>query len=462
MKFDIYKLADKYKLTETEVQVLRYILDNHEQSMNMAVRDVANLNYTSAATVIKLSKKMGYTGYIDMVYRLNFMIKNRQMDQNHTSDLTSFMNNIPSDCLEHFIEQIRVHRNHLILVSATGFSTPLAEYIERKLLVTGFRCIKTNAYEVYDSNKLGASLMIAVSRSGETDTIVRVADSAHENQMDIISFTGEQMNHIAGISTVNIPILDDKALDDRNLQANYFYARVIIVFEHLMDRASMNMAVRDVANLNYTSAATVIKLSKKMGYTGYIDMVYRLNFMIKNRQMDQNHTSDLTSFMNNIPSDCLEHFIEQIRVHRNHLILVSATGFSTPLAEYIERKLLVTGFRCIKTNAYEVYDSNKLGASLMIAVSRSGETDTIVRVADSAHENQMDIISFTGEQMNHIAGISTVNIPILDDKALDDRNLQANYFYARVIIVFEHLMDRALEQLEKPEKLDKLEKPENG
>ena len=90
MKFDIYKLADKYKLTETEVQVLRYILDNHEQSMNMAVRDVANLNYTSAATVIKLSKKMGYTGYIDMVYRLNFMIKNRQMDQNHTSDPVSY------------------------------------------------------------------------------------------------------------------------------------------------------------------------------------------------------------------------------------------------------------------------------------------------------------------------------------------------------------------------------------
>ena len=67
--------------------------------------------------------------------------------------------------------------------------------------------------------------------------------------------------------------------------------------------------------------------------------------------------------------------------------------------------------------------------------------------------------------MNHIAGISTVNIPILDDKALDDRNLQANYFYARVIIVFEYLMDRVLEQLEQLEKLHKLDKPvkpENG
>lgn len=237
MKFDIYKLADKYKLTETEIQVLSYILDNHEQALNMAVRDVANLNYTSAATVIKLSKKMGYTGYIDMVYRLNFMIKNRQMDRNHTSDLTSFMNNIPSRFLETSIKLIRSHKDGLILVSATGFSTPLAEYIERKLLVTGFRAIKTNAYEVYDSNKLGASLMIAISRSGETDTIVRVADSARNNNMDILSFTGEQMNHISGISTVSIPILDDKALDDRNLQANYFYARVIIVFEYLISHA---------------------------------------------------------------------------------------------------------------------------------------------------------------------------------------------------------------------------------
>lgn len=47
-------------------------------------------------------------------------------------------------------------------------------------------------------------------------------------------------------------------------------------------------------------------------------------------------------------------------------------------------------------------------------------------------------------------------------------SIQANYFYARVIIVFEYLMDRVLEQLEKLEKLEKLHKldkpvkPENG
>lgn len=237
MRFDISKLAEKYKLTETEIQVLDYILNNHQQVLNMAVRDVANENYTSAATVIKLAKKMGYTGYIDMVYRLNFMIQNNRMNKRHRSDLTSFINLIPQNKLDQFIELIQTNRKNLILVSATGFSTPLAEYMERKFLVTGFRCIKTNAYEVFDKNKLDASLMIAVSRSGETDTIVKVAKFAYENGVDIISFTGEQTNRIGRMSTVNIPILDDKTLDDRNLLANYFYARVIIVFEYLMDQA---------------------------------------------------------------------------------------------------------------------------------------------------------------------------------------------------------------------------------
>ena len=82
----------------------------------------------------------------------------------------------------------------------------------------------------------------------------------------------------------------------------------------------------------------------------------------------------------------------------------------------------------------------------MIAISRSGETDTIVKVAKFAYENGVDIISFTGEQANQIGKISTLNIPILDDKTLDDRNLLANYFYARVIIVFEYLMEQALDE----------------
>lgn len=236
IRFDIYKLRDKYKLSETETQILEYLLNHHSEILTMAVRDVAAANFTSAATIIKLSKKMGYTGYIDMAYRLNFMITSRKRDQKHTSELTGFIDEIPDEKLDQFRDLVKKHRQGIIFVTATGFSTPVADYINRKLLVKGFKCIQTNAYGVYDTNQIGGSLVIAISKSGETDSITKVIEYAVKNHMDIISFTGQQTNSIARDSTVNIPVLDDHALDDRNVTANYFYARVMVLFEYLMSR----------------------------------------------------------------------------------------------------------------------------------------------------------------------------------------------------------------------------------
>lgn len=236
MKFDIYKLKDKYKLSDTEQKILAYILDHHEDVLSMGVRQVAAVNFASPAMVIKLAKKMGFTGFVDMVYQLNFLIKNRSKNRNHTSSLTSFIGNIDSSKLNGYMEMLERHKDDVILITATGFCSPIAEYITRKLLVRGFRCIQTNAYGVYDKNALKAGMVIAVSRSGETDTITKVVDYGAEEGVDILSFTGAENSHIARISTINIPILDDQSLDDRNLEANYFYARVIIVFEYLMDQ----------------------------------------------------------------------------------------------------------------------------------------------------------------------------------------------------------------------------------
>lgn len=236
MKFDIYKLRDKYNLSETEQRLLAYILEHHEEVLSMGVRQVASENFVSPAMVIKLSKKMGFTGFTDMVYRLNFLIQNRTRNRNHTSSLTSFIGNIAASRLNGFLELVDRHRQDVILITSTGFCAPVAEFMARKLLIKGYRCIQSNAYGVYDKNPLGAGMIIAISKSGETDTITKVVDYGVENGVDIISFTGEQSNHIGRCSTVNIPILDDHALDDRNLAANYFYARVMIVFEYLMDQ----------------------------------------------------------------------------------------------------------------------------------------------------------------------------------------------------------------------------------
>ncbi|MFT8313123.1 MAG: MurR/RpiR family transcriptional regulator [Clostridium sp.] len=236
MEFDIYKIADNYKLTETERQILEYILENIESVLNKGVREVANINYTSAATIIKLSKKLGYTGYVDMLYRLNFMIKNHKENQEHTSDITSFIADIDKQIIEKFVSMLITHRNDIIFITATGFSDAVAEFLWRKMLVLGFKCIKTNSYGVYDNNQIGGTLVIGISKSGETESVTKVIDYAVKNSLDIITFTGSNNDHMAKQSTLHFSILDDKELDDRNITANYFYARVMIVIEYLLDK----------------------------------------------------------------------------------------------------------------------------------------------------------------------------------------------------------------------------------
>ena len=67
---DIYKLVNQYNLSETERKILVYMLSDIHTMKNKSVRDVAADNYVSPATVIKLAKKMNYSGFVDMVYHL--------------------------------------------------------------------------------------------------------------------------------------------------------------------------------------------------------------------------------------------------------------------------------------------------------------------------------------------------------------------------------------------------------
>lgn len=241
MKFDIYKVADNYKLSETERQILEYILKNIDFVLTKGVRDVATINYTSAATVMKLSKKLGYTGYVDMIYRLNFIIKNHENNQEHTSDITSFIAEIDNEKIDAFINLLIKHREDIIFITATGFSDSVADFFWRKMLVLGFKCIKTNSYGVYDNNQIGGALVIGISKSGETESVTKVIDYAVKNKLDIVTFTGKSENHMSNQATLNFLILDDKELDDRNITANYFYARVMIVMEYLLDKVMNNL-----------------------------------------------------------------------------------------------------------------------------------------------------------------------------------------------------------------------------
>lgn len=235
MKHDIYKLAEQYHLNESEQQMFQSLLEAADQNIQYSVREFAARNYVSPAALIRLSKKMGYTGYTDMVYRLGFLVQNEMNNKNHESDITAFIGEIPFEKMNRFPELLKKHRHNPILITGTGFCAPLRDFFVRKLLVMGYCAIGSNNYEVYEGNALSAGMVIAISKSGTTDTIIKPVRDACAHGIDVVAFTGGAHSMIADMAELSFVLLDDKILDDRNLTANYFYARVLILFEYLMD-----------------------------------------------------------------------------------------------------------------------------------------------------------------------------------------------------------------------------------
>ena len=57
-------------LTDTEQAVLEYLLLHLDEALKLGVRGVAKANFTSTSTVMRLSRKLGYNGFIEMYYKL--------------------------------------------------------------------------------------------------------------------------------------------------------------------------------------------------------------------------------------------------------------------------------------------------------------------------------------------------------------------------------------------------------
>lgn len=242
-KLDISKISNKNHLTKIEETILAYIINNIDNVKEIGVRGIAKQHYTSTTTIMNLSKKLGYSGFLDMYYNLYFKLKNKNKHINrevpddyfgvNVDEIMSLVDNVS---INKFVDMLIENRNETIYTCGQGFSLFIAEYITRKLLVIGFNCILSEAYESYDVNPIKAKLFINVSKSGETDFLVDVTKSAKKNGIKVVSFTGQSENTIAKLSDVNFKIYDMHSIDDRNKLSNSFYGNVIILFEMLIGK----------------------------------------------------------------------------------------------------------------------------------------------------------------------------------------------------------------------------------
>ncbi|MGL5043073.1 MAG: MurR/RpiR family transcriptional regulator [Culicoidibacterales bacterium] len=238
----IEKLIHGIKLSATERQVFQYIIDNHQEMLQLGVRGIAQKNYTSTSTVMRLTKKLGYTGFIDMHYKVSSLLEDTKHKLTQAEFNTAFLPSFfEKDQQEHKIrrvaQEIYQESSQYFFIYATGFSGIIGEYIYKKLLVLGKKALfatGSDSVGVLDNNLENISVFLTVSKSGETKQVISKAITAKESGLFVVSFTSSSTNTLAKSADINFVLADLYPFDDRNMLPNPFFSNVIMMFEKII------------------------------------------------------------------------------------------------------------------------------------------------------------------------------------------------------------------------------------
>ncbi|WP_127836849.1 MurR/RpiR family transcriptional regulator [Clostridium prolinivorans] len=243
MKPDLDKIINNKDITKLEYQVLEYIVNNINNVIKLGVRGVAKENFTSTSTVMRLAKKLGYDGFIDMVYNFMPMISNeiksvrKEVDVIKGIDLDNFLQYISDEDVDDFVDILMNVKNKVIFVYGTGFSRLPAEYLSNRLLIIGKKSIFSSGGDsigIFENHLEDMQVLVVVSKSGETKLVLDKVNSAKKRGIKVISITREIENSIARLADISFKIFDMNKLDDKNYYPNTFFPNVYMFIEYII------------------------------------------------------------------------------------------------------------------------------------------------------------------------------------------------------------------------------------
>ena len=211
---DVEMLIDKYQLNDSEAEVLRFMKKNRQSLKNIGIRDVAKASYVSTATIINMAKKIGYSGYSELVFALG----------NSQSDIT-----MPST--------FSAYRDKRIMILGSGFSQNLANYFSESLNLYGFRATANSHLEFLRQQVQQDILLFIISNSGDTVRLAELAKIANDHFIDVIAFVGQKNSKIGTLATLTISTETYIPQKISDYQPNLFFGTTLNQFELLLSAA---------------------------------------------------------------------------------------------------------------------------------------------------------------------------------------------------------------------------------
>ncbi|HCD44585.1 MAG TPA: MurR/RpiR family transcriptional regulator [Lachnoclostridium sp.] len=219
------------KLNESDIQSLSIIMSIVYKISEMSIEDLANECNTSKSTILRLTQKLGFSGYSEFKNYLKWENKEHVKDKDKDikssvrSDFLNTCQQIESSANLPIIAK-EIHKSQNVVVYGTGQAQRHCAMEMQRLFM------QMNKYIYYVgasdelcmlSKNLGPDdLVIVISLSGNVQKIKDTLQLLHLKKVKIVSITNLQSNLLAGMSDYSLYAVSSPVLIGEHLYHNSF------------------------------------------------------------------------------------------------------------------------------------------------------------------------------------------------------------------------------------------------
>lgn len=201
--------------TDREKSIAEYLLSNKKSIISMSAKEIGDITNTSAPTVVRFSKKIGFDSLNEMKLQLSINLQsddNSDFEYLHSdlstkniirgvkSSIDSIMNQtigvLKEEELEKAIQLLNKAKN--VYIFSVGSSSLVGMDFYYKLSRINVRCIAhsdTHLQMTASALMEEGDVAIAISYSGETKEVLKCAYNAKNYGIPVISITRASINN---------------------------------------------------------------------------------------------------------------------------------------------------------------------------------------------------------------------------------------------------------------------------
>lgn len=199
------------KLTTTDFNVLNYLMTNKQKIQNQSIHEITEKTFTSSASIVRLAKKLGFSGFSEMKYYIKSELEdNSEQFKSSISlleqDIKDTLNLISEQNLQPICKQIQ-NTNQIYCYGTDWGEKNATSYLTRNFLACNIFMYQfpsvTEFLWTLDQIKEN-DLIIILSFSGNNEDLQRLIPLLKVKNVPILSITPLSGNFLSSEATYRL------------------------------------------------------------------------------------------------------------------------------------------------------------------------------------------------------------------------------------------------------------------